>query len=242
MKTAETAGNAGFSRHAGRRPAKRVEPQVRKTQRLATPTCGSSATAWSAGLRPARGPQGRRRRVAVCPDGTPGQACALCSGRLRRRGPSRRSASRRARCGAPRVPVGDRRSKPYVPPSCLSSAPRWEPFSACGCAVRGAEHRACRLKPALQAGGAIRALGRPTGLHFHANWPRPPAEHGITRVDFEGCNQPSDATRAVGPASCPPGTPRTARSGFRASPAAHPPGTAAAPRPPGSPPGRPAAP
>ena len=48
-----------------------------------------------------------------------GQAHPLCSGRLRRREPSRRSASRRARCGAPRVPA-----EAGVPRRCGVSAVR----------------------------------------------------------------------------------------------------------------------
>ncbi len=95
---------------ASRSPAKR-NAHARVLLRT-PPVMKMAETAWNAGLRPARGPKGRRRRVAVCSHGTPGQGRALASGRLRRREPSRGSASRRARCGAPRVPVGDRRSKP----------------------------------------------------------------------------------------------------------------------------------
>ncbi len=67
---------------------------------------------------------------------------------------------RRARCGAPRVPVGDRRSRPWVRPPLSGSTPRWEPSVPLGvgpCAVRSAA-RAGR-RPAFQAVGATSAFG-----------------------------------------------------------------------------------
>ena len=86
--------------------------------------------------------------------------------------PPFRVGLRRARCGAPRVPA-----EAGVPSRRVTCAVEFDAevgaaFSGWSCAVRGAEHRACRLKPAFQA------VASPALLSSTPRW-EPPFPGGV---------------------------------------------------------------
>ena len=107
------------------------------------------AAGLDADLRSAPWAGGPRTTCRFQPWATQVRERPICAGERWDKGPCRQSRSRRARRGAPRVPTGGRRSKPYASPPLWNSAPRRESIfprevTTCATCGRGAGSFAAR--------------------------------------------------------------------------------------------------
>ena len=180
---AGTAWNAGFGRHGGPQGRGRfvANPSGRTRSRaipanevVPPPACGGLcrlkpavqavgvAAAARGGNRPFRVGWGHAQRRCACRSETL-QAGRRRGGALRRGGNCPfRVGWGRAQRGALRVPVGDRRSKPWVSPPRLSVAPRWElsfPGGVGTCAARSAARAGRRPARAAEVGTVLSGWG-----------------------------------------------------------------------------------
>ena len=121
--------------------------------------------------QPRGGPAGnagphREKRPCARPPTHP--ACHQNGGNGLERRPPVDTAGRRPAGGAPLFALGDRGPGAPHPPGCTER----EPFRR-SAPCRALRSRAARAdqRSAFQAGGAITAVDRPAGLHFHSNWP-----------------------------------------------------------------------